>query len=94
MKKVLITLTAVLTLMSCSKEEMTETQEASFSIADDYRLVSVDYLKRRSAIYSQRLYVGTLGHSLVKVNTLETNTIKKLVSIDIKYQILIQQHLK
>ena len=31
MKKVLITLTAVLTLMSCSKEEMTETQEVNFS---------------------------------------------------------------
>ena len=35
MKKVLITLTAVLTLMSCSKEEMTETQEAKLLIADD-----------------------------------------------------------
>ena len=31
MKKVLITLTAVLTLMSCSKEEMTETQDLSLS---------------------------------------------------------------
>jgi hypothetical protein len=30
MKKVLITLAAVLTLMSCSKEEMTETQEVNF----------------------------------------------------------------
>ena len=45
MKKVLITLTAVLTLMSCSKEEQAQTQEASFSIADDYRLVSIDYLR-------------------------------------------------
>ena len=32
MKKVLITLTAVLTLMSCSKEEMTETQDLSLSV--------------------------------------------------------------
>jgi len=32
MKKVLITLTAVLTLMSCSKEEMTETQEVNFNL--------------------------------------------------------------
>ena len=31
MKKVLITLAAVLTLMSCSKEEMTEAQDLSFS---------------------------------------------------------------
>ena len=32
MKKVLITFAAVLTLMSCSKEEMTETQEMNFSV--------------------------------------------------------------
>ena len=32
MKKVLITIAAVLTLMSCSKEEMTETQEVNFSV--------------------------------------------------------------
>ena len=32
MKKVLITLTAVLTLMSCSKEEMTETQDLSLNV--------------------------------------------------------------
>ena len=32
MKKVLITIAAVLTLMSCSKEEMTETQDLSFSV--------------------------------------------------------------
>ena len=31
MKKVLITIAAVLTLMSCSKEEMTETQDLSLS---------------------------------------------------------------
>lgn len=33
MKKVLITIAAVLTLMSCSKEEMTETQEVNFAQA-------------------------------------------------------------
>ena len=33
MKKVLITIAAVLTLMSCSKEEMTETQEVNFQQA-------------------------------------------------------------
>ena len=33
MKKVLITIAAVLTLMSCSKEEMTETQEVNFTQA-------------------------------------------------------------
>jgi len=32
MKKVLITLTAVLTLMSCSKEEMTDTQDLSLNV--------------------------------------------------------------
>ena len=32
MKKVLITLAAVLTLMSCSKEEMIETQDLSLSV--------------------------------------------------------------
>jgi len=32
MKKVLITLAAVLTLMSCSKEEMTETQDLSLNV--------------------------------------------------------------
>ena len=32
MKKVLITLTAVLTLMSCSKEEMTETQDLNLNV--------------------------------------------------------------
>ena len=32
MKKVLITIAAVLTLMSCSKEEMTETQDLSLSV--------------------------------------------------------------
>ena len=32
MKKVLITFAAVLTLMSCSPEEMTETQEINFSV--------------------------------------------------------------
>jgi hypothetical protein len=32
MKKVLITFAAVLTLMSCSKEEMTETQDLSLSV--------------------------------------------------------------
>ena len=32
MKKVLITLTAVLTLMSCSKEEMTETQDLGLNV--------------------------------------------------------------
>ena len=46
MKKVLITIAAVLTLMSCSKEEQVQTEttqnENSFSIADDYSLVSLD----------------------------------------------------
>jgi hypothetical protein len=32
MKKVLITLAAVLTLMSCSKEEMTETQDLNLNV--------------------------------------------------------------
>jgi hypothetical protein len=36
MKKVLITLTAVLTLMSCSKEEMTETQEVNFNFTQAF----------------------------------------------------------
>ena len=45
MKKVLITFAAVLTLMSCSKEEMIETQEVNFSIVDDYNLVSIDYFR-------------------------------------------------
>ena len=36
MKKVLITLTAVLTLMSCSKEEMTETQEVNFNLTQAF----------------------------------------------------------
>ena len=46
MKKVLITFAAVLTLMSCSKEETIQTEnEASFSIVDDYSLVSIDYFR-------------------------------------------------
>ena len=36
MKKVLITLAAVLTLMSCSKEEMTETQEVNFNFQQSF----------------------------------------------------------
>ena len=36
MKKVLITLTAVLTLMSCSKEDMTETQEVNFNFTQAF----------------------------------------------------------
>ena len=36
MKKVLITLTAVLTLMSCSKEEMTQTQEVNFNLTQAF----------------------------------------------------------
>ena len=36
MKKVLITLAAVLTLMSCSKEEMTETQEINFNFQQSF----------------------------------------------------------
>ena len=36
MKKVLITLAAVLTLMSCSKEEMTETQEVNFNLQQSF----------------------------------------------------------
>ena len=36
MKKVLITLAAVLTLMSCSKEEMIETQEVNFNFQQSF----------------------------------------------------------
>ena len=36
MKKVLITIAAVLTLMSCSKEEMTETQEVNFNFTQAF----------------------------------------------------------
>ena len=36
MKKVLITIAAVLTLMSCSKEEMTETQEVNFNLTQAF----------------------------------------------------------
>ena len=36
MKKVLITLAAVLTLMSCSREEMTETQEVNFNFQQSF----------------------------------------------------------
>ena len=36
MKKVLITIAAVLTLMSCSKEEMTETQDANLNLAQTF----------------------------------------------------------
>ena len=36
MKKVLITLTAVLTLMSCSKEEMTQPKEANFNFMQSF----------------------------------------------------------
>ena len=36
MKKVLITFAAVLTLMSCSKEEMTETQEVNFNFTQAF----------------------------------------------------------
>ena len=36
MKKVLITIAAVLTLMSCSKEEMTETQEVNLNFTQAF----------------------------------------------------------
>ena len=36
MKKVLITFATVLTLMSCSKEEMTETQEVNFNFQQSF----------------------------------------------------------
>ena len=36
MKKVLITLAAVLTLMSCSREEMIETQEVNFNFQQSF----------------------------------------------------------
>jgi hypothetical protein len=36
MKKVLITLAAVLTLMSCSKEEMTDTQEVNLNLQQSF----------------------------------------------------------
>ena len=36
MKKVLITIAAVLTLMSCSKEEMTETKEVNFNLTQAF----------------------------------------------------------
>ena len=47
MKKVLITLAAVLTLMSCSKEEMTETQEVNFNFQQSF---TGDYLNSETFI--------------------------------------------
>ena len=47
MKKVLITLAAVLTLMSCSREEMTETQEVNFNFQQSF---TGDYLNSETFI--------------------------------------------